>query len=150
MHVISSFEHSIYLELAITALEELGVQKERIYAVPLRQRTRKPAMFDSIHHSDGISLFDGGVALATALTVVGSSYGFILKGGPILWGIIGAITGFFIGYLIDFIWKKKRRRKSVRGTRTEVVVLVSCAREEVRQIEAILWEHFAFGVAVCE
>ena len=117
MHVIASFEHSIYLELAITALEEAGIPKEHIYAVSLQGRPNKPKMFDTIHRSDGVSLFDAGTALATALTVIGSSYGFILKGGAILWGLIGAAVGFTIGVLIDIVHKKRRKPISHPGTK---------------------------------
>ncbi|MBD0382534.1 hypothetical protein [Paenibacillus sedimenti] len=150
MHVVSSFDHSIYLELAITALEEAGIPKAHIYAIPLRRRSEKPKIFDTIHRSDGVSLFDAGVALGTALAVVGSSYGFKLKGGPILWGIIGAIVGFILGFIIDVIRKKKRPSPTSSTQNTEVVVLVTCTKEEAGRVEAIFWDHLAFGVAVCE
>ncbi|MEW9701107.1 hypothetical protein [Paenibacillus sp. SI8] len=150
MHVVSSFEHSIYLELAITALEEAGIPKARIYAVPLRRRSQQVKMFDTIHRSDGVSLFDAGVVLGTALTVVGSSYGFILKEGPIFWGVIGAIVGFIIGALADVLHKKKKSKPGAASSNTEVVVLVSCSQEDVKQVESIFWSHHAFGVAVCE
>jgi hypothetical protein len=150
MHVVSSFDHSIYLELAITALEEVGIPKEHIYAVPLRRRSEQGKLFDTLHRSDGVSLFDAGVALGTVLTVVGSSYGFLLKGGPILWGVIGAVVGFTIGALIDVLRKRKKPKPRTGVKGTEVVVLVSCTKEEVKQVEAIFWNHYAFGVAVCE
>ncbi|WP_216625807.1 hypothetical protein [Paenibacillus planticolens] len=151
MHVIASFEHSIYLELAITAIEEAGVHKENIYAVPLLERPGKPRMFDSIHGSDGISLFDAGTALATAFTVIGSTYGFVLKGGAILWGLIGAAVGFSLGVLID-IWHKKKKgeKPAAPGKKTEVVVLVNCTKEEAKHIQTTFWEHMALGVAVCD
>ncbi|NEW07966.1 hypothetical protein GK047_18360 [Paenibacillus sp. SYP-B3998] len=150
MHVVSSFDHSIYLELAITALEEVGISKEHIYAVPLRRRSEQVKMFDTIHSSDGVSLLDAGFALGTALAVVGSSYGFILKGGPILWGIIGAVVGFTVGVFLDGLRKKRNSKLSAGGKSTEVVVLVSCTNEEVKQVESIFWEHLALGVAVCD
>ncbi|MDQ0902666.1 hypothetical protein [Paenibacillus sp. V4I7] len=152
MHVIASFEHSIYLELAITALEEAGIPKEHIYAVSLQGRPNKPKMFDTIHRSDGVSLFDAGTALATALTVIGSSYGFILKGGAILWGFIGAVVGFTIGVLIDIAHKKRKKANLLpsRDKMTEVIVLVACEKEETKHIQAVFWEHHAFGVAICE
>ncbi|OPH59425.1 hypothetical protein BC351_21205 [Paenibacillus ferrarius] len=150
MHVIASFDHSIYLEMAITALEELGIPKERIYAVPLQERPKKPKMFDSINSSDGISLFDAGVALATACTVIGSSYGFILKGGAILWGIIGAVVGFLIGFVIDILHQKRSSITKAKTKKSEVIILVTCAREEAKHIQEVFWEHLAFGVAVCD
>ena len=35
MHIISSFEHSTSLELAINHLQEKGIEKENVVAVPL-------------------------------------------------------------------------------------------------------------------
>ncbi|MGO4273714.1 hypothetical protein AB4Z22_28435 [Paenibacillus sp. TAF58] len=151
MHVIASFEHSIYLELAITALEEAGIPKEHIYAVSLQGRPHKPKMFDTIHRSDGVSLFDAGTALATAFTVIGSTYGFILKGGAILWGLIGTAVGFIIGVIIDIAYKKKNKADlPSRDKMSEVIVLVACDKEETNQIQDVFWEHHAFGVAICE
>jgi hypothetical protein len=147
MHVISSFDHSIYLELAITALIEEGIPKEDIFAVPLDKKKEKPKMFDTIHSSDGVSLFDTGIALGTALAVIGSSYGFILNGGPILWGVIGAVTGFFIGFVIDVLYRGPKPNNAKKGINTEVFVIVNCNKQQVSMVETILWTHSAFGVA---
>ncbi|GFZ81259.1 hypothetical protein GCM10008018_28630 [Paenibacillus marchantiophytorum] len=150
MHVIASFNHSIYVEMAITALEEAGIMKENIYAVPLHQRAQKLRMFDSITGSDGTSLFDLGAALATACAVIGSSYGFILTGGPILWGIIGAATGFLVGFTIDVSRQKKRAIAASSNQKSEVIVLVACVKDEIAPIQEVFWEHLAYGVAICE
>lgn len=151
MHVIASFEHSIYLELAITAIEEEGIPKHNIYAVPLQTRPTKPKMFDTIHSTDGVSLFDAGVAMGTAFTVIGSTYGFVLKGGAILWGLIGAASGFLLGFIIDVLHKKKKGQKLPEpGKKTEVVVLVNCTKEEAKHIQTAFWEHKALGVAICD
>jgi hypothetical protein len=147
MHVVSSFDHSIYLELAITALIEEGIPKENIFSVPLDKRKEKPKTFDTIHASDGISLFDTAIALATALAVIGSSYGFILPGGPILWGIAGAVAGFIIGFVIDLFYAKEKPNKSPKGKSSEVFVIVNCNQQQVSMVETILWTQFAFGVA---
>jgi hypothetical protein len=147
MHVISSFDHSIYVELVITALIEEGIPKNNIFSVSLDKRKEKPRMFDTLHQSDGISLFDTGAACGTALAVIGSSYGFILKGGPILWGCIGAIVGFLIGFAIDLLVKGKSPNNQTKGKMSEVVILVDCRKEQVDRVESILWKHFAFGVA---
>jgi hypothetical protein len=39
MQIFSTFETTSYLEMAISALEKKGIKKERIYAVPLDNRT---------------------------------------------------------------------------------------------------------------
>jgi hypothetical protein len=147
MHVISSFDHSIYVELVITALIEEGIPKNNIFSVSLDKRKEKPRMFDTLHQSDGISLFDTGAAFGTALAVIGSSYGFVLKGGPILWGCIGAIAGFLIGFVIDLLVKRKNPNNQTKGKMSEVVLLVDCSKQQVEMVESILWKHLAFGVA---
>jgi uncharacterized protein YqgC (DUF456 family) len=92
-------------------------------------------------------LFDTGAAFGTALAVIGSSYGFVLKGGPILWGCIGAIAGFLIGFVIDLLVKRKNPNNQTKGKMSEVVLLVGCSKQQVEMVESILWKHLAFGVA---
>lgn len=41
-------------------------------------------LFDTLHRSDGVSLFETGAAIGTAFGVVGASIGFALEWGPIL------------------------------------------------------------------
>ncbi|MBW7455586.1 hypothetical protein K0U00_16295 [Paenibacillus sepulcri] len=151
MRVISSFDHSIYLELALTALEEHGIEKRSILAVPLEKAAEKPKLLDSIHRSDGTSLIDIGAACATALTVIASSIGFILHWGPIIWGLIGAAAGFIIGVLVDWLLKRQKsnQRKSqvIKGKSTEVIVVIDCEAHQMEAVEATLWKHMAFGVA---
>ncbi|WP_188205962.1 inorganic phosphate transporter [Alkalibacillus aidingensis] len=152
MQIFSTFEHSAYLELDITALEKAGVKKENILAVPLNNRVEERRLFDTLHRADGVSLFDKGAAIATALSVVGASVGFVLEWGPIYWGIIGAVVGFIIGFLIDFfIFKVVHKRKRIlKGKKSEVVLVVNCSHELAEKVEADLWEHLALGVAKIE
>ncbi|WP_314733395.1 hypothetical protein [Anaerobacillus sp. CMMVII] len=65
MLVVSSFEQSASLELAIINLEQNGIEKEKILAVPFDKRREERKLFDTIHRSDGVSLFDISAALAT-------------------------------------------------------------------------------------
>ncbi|GGN55503.1 hypothetical protein [Oceanobacillus indicireducens] len=58
MQIFSTFEHSIYLELVITAIEEMGIRSENILAVPLINRMQERKLLDTLHRADGISLFD--------------------------------------------------------------------------------------------
>jgi len=148
MNVIASFDHSIYLELALTSLTEIGIPKEQILAIPLDKRTEQRRLFDTIHKSDGISLFDTGAAFAVVCAVFGSSYGFIAAWGPIIWGLLGAAIGFFIGFLADLLIVKKRNLHEIqKGRSTEVFVVIQCEKVQGEMIEKVFWEHFALGVA---
>lgn len=149
MYVMSTFEHSIYVELALSALEKENIPKENILAVPLNNRTEERKLFDTIHRSDGLSLFDLGMALATAFSVIGASVGFQLKWGPIIWGIIGAIIGFILGFLIN-LWfhiKKGKKQRKIRGETSELILIVYCDIEQASMVEKIIWDNLAIGVA---
>lgn len=100
MYLVASFHYCMHTELAIAKVEELGVPREQIFAVPLEKRGETRHIFDTIHHADGVSLFDGGAILGSACMVLGVIYGFILAWGPIIWGLIGLAGGFLVGFLI--------------------------------------------------
>lgn len=148
MQIFSTFEQSMYLELAIASLEKQGIKKENILAVPLDNRQEERRLFDSIHRSDGISLFDTGAALSTAFSVIGASVGFALEWGPIIWGLIGASSGFLTGFFINIIFYKvfRQKQKKIQGKASEVVLVVECKEEQSKMVESILWDHLALGV----
>lgn len=150
LQIFSTFEHSMSLELAISALEKNGIQKESIYAVPLTTRKAERRMMDSIHNYDGISLVSTGAALGTAFSVVGASIGFRLEWGPIYWGLIGAAGGFVMGLLIDLFYYryiKKEPTFSLRNKKSEVILIIECREEQGDQVEELLWHHLALGIA---
>jgi len=149
LQIFSTFEYSSYLELAITSLEKIGIQREKILAVPLMNRVQERKLFDTLHRADGISLFDKGTAIGTAFSVIGTSIGFMLKWGPIFWGLIGAATGFILGFMIDYIFYKviHKRKRELKGKGSDVILVINCPSELVEQVEKVLWEHLALGVA---
>ena len=107
MYVISTFDHSNYLELAVTAMQMKGIAKENILGVPMDKRGEDVKLFDTIHSSDGLSMLDLPIVLATLFCLFGSIYGFLLTWGPVLWGLIGMTVGFSLGLLIKLITTKK-------------------------------------------
>ncbi|MTW86731.1 hypothetical protein F3157_13820 [Virgibacillus dakarensis] len=149
MQLYATFESNIFLELALPQLEQKGIHKENIFAVPLDNRTEKRRVFDSIHRADGISLIDIGVALATAFSVVGISIGFKLAWGPIFWGLISAFTGFALGFAIKLfiVFFVEKRKRVLIGKHSEVILIIDCEETQSELVEEILWNHFALGVA---
>ena len=135
--------------MAITTLEKKGIKQESIYAVPLDIRAEERRLFDSLHTSDGTSMIDIGVALATAFSVVGTGIGFELAWGPIYWGLIAAAIGFAIGVAIRFFIEKvyKKRERVAKGKNAEVILIIDCEETLGELVENILWEHLALGVA---
>lgn len=149
MQIFSTFEHTLHLELALSKIEKTGIFKEDIFAVPLDNRAEDRKLFDTIHRSDGVSLIDLGVALGTAFSVVTASIGFKLAWGPIYWGLIGAFTGFVLGFLIKLFFIKviQKKKRLLRGKHSEVIMIINCQDSQAESIEQILWDHFAIGVA---
>jgi len=150
MYVFSTFDHSVYLELAISTLQERGIARDQILAVPLDIRREKRKLFDDIHHSDGTSLMDIGMAFSTGFAVVGASVGYILPFGPIVWGLIGAGSGFLIGFSLDkwLTQRKLSRRHKSKSREPEVILVVQCQEHQVKEVEELLWEHLAIGVSI--
>ncbi|HEX9061676.1 MAG TPA: hypothetical protein VF941_15955 [Clostridia bacterium] len=148
MLVIASFTYSMHLELAINYLERIGIRRESIFAIPLDKRGEKRRLFDTISQSDGISLFDVAIILATLFMLGGSIYGFVLKWGPILCGVIGSIIGALIGFAIDIIPKKgKHNKNKPNGNTSEVFLLIECEKKDLEVVEGILWDNLAIGIA---
>jgi hypothetical protein len=149
MQLFSTFENHVYLEMAISILEKKGISKENIFAVPLDNPVEEHKLFDTLHRSDGTSLIDIGMALATAFSVIGASIGFKLAWGPIYWGLIGAFIGFLIGFAIRlFLEKVVKKRKSVlKGKHSEVILIIDCEDTQAEFVENVLFSHFAIGVA---
>ncbi|GLB61634.1 hypothetical protein [Cytobacillus sp. NCCP-133] len=146
MQIFATFDHSPYLEQAIRKLEQQGIQD--IFAIPLDNRKEDLKMFDTIHSSDGETLINKGMLLAVIFSVVGASRGFILDWGPIYWGMIGAVGGFLLGFMIDLILVKiKKSKPTLKGKKAEVILIIECKDEEGKQIDHILWENLALGVA---
>lgn len=151
VQLFSTFETNLYLEMAISKLKKHGIKKENIFVVPLDNREEERKVFDSLHRSDGTTLIDIGVALATAFAVIGASIGFKLSWGPIYWGLIGAFIGFVVGFAIrlftELVLKKKKIKKRLRGKHSEAIVIIDCEESEAKWVESVLWNHFALGVA---
>jgi hypothetical protein len=149
MQLFSTFETTGFLEMAISTLEKNGIPKGSIYAVPLDNRKEIPKIFDTLHRSDGTSLIDIGMGLASAFSVIGASIGFKLAWGPIYWGLIGAFWGFVLGFAIRLFMELvvKKNKRVLKGKHSEIILIIDCEETQAELIEDILWSHFAIGVA---
>ncbi len=151
MFVTATFDYSFYLELAITDLEKRGIPRKNIGGIPLDRRIEERRLMDTIHRSDGISLFDGATALGTIFMVLGAIYGFILKLGPIIWALIGLFFGAVLGFILDFSIGRIRSYKDKKRTKdksSEVVLLVKCEENQYEMVKKVLWDNQALGVGV--
>lgn len=147
MYIISSFQYSTYLELAITELESKGIAREKILVIPLDKLDEKRKLFDSINYSDGISLFDTAAILGTIFMVLGVIYGYVWRWGPIIWGLIGLAFGVMLGFLIDIIPKNKFQKKQKNSSNgSEVIIIINCANEQSEIVESIFRCNHALGI----
>jgi hypothetical protein len=150
MYVIATFESSIFLELAIAALEQKGITTDNLLAVPLDKRTEPRKLFDTIHRADGSSMLDAATILGTVFMLLGAIYGYVLKWGPILWGIIGAVFGLLLGFLIRFLLLKRQNGGKIsksQSSSSEIVLMILCDKTKWETVEKILWDNLALGVA---
>lgn len=147
LHIISTFEHSIYLEKAITAIQMKGIAKEDILAVSMDKRGEERKLFDTLHQSDGLSLMDLSAILGTILMILGTIYGFVLKWGPITWGLIGLVVGAVLGFIIKLITTKKYSDRQGYKKAPEVVLIIECKEDKAEMIKEMLWAHYALGVS---
>lgn len=145
MLVIATFENSLFIEMAISALEQKGIPKEKIFAAPLDKQKEPRQVFDTIHRADGISLFDAGAILGTCLMLLGAIYGYVLEWGPIIWGIIGALSGLTIGILIKF-WLVKKSLNGNKKISSEIVLMIRCEEYQWDSVQQMLWDNLALGV----
>lgn len=146
MVVIATFENSIFIELAISALEQYEISNDKILAAPLDKRAESRKLFDTIHRADGLSMFDTAAMLGTCFMLLGAIYGYVLKWGPIIWGIIGAVSGLLIGFFIKLLFAKKNKGGSTKIS-AEIVLMIRCEEQQWGMIEKILWENNALGMA---
>ncbi|MGS2778795.1 hypothetical protein ACVBAX_15640 [Robertmurraya sp. GLU-23] len=146
MFVIATFENSIIIELTITELEQNEIPNDKILAVPLDKKLDHRQLFDTIHQADGLSLFDLAAIIGTCLMLLGAIYGYLLEWGPIIWGIIGAVSGLLIGFIIKMLLIKKNKR-ATKSFSSEIVLMIRCEKHQWHIVENILWKNGALGLS---
>jgi len=144
--IAATFDHSQFVELAITELEQKGITKEKILAIPLAQKEQDFAILDTIHRSDGISIFDTASVFSTTGMTLGVIYGFIWVWGPIIWGLIGLIGGATLGFVLDYLLTKRKLSTQRKVRVSEVVLIVSCKKAQSDLVEKVLRNNTAFGI----
>ncbi len=147
MFIISTFEHSIFLELAISGIEAKGIPKTNVLAAPLEVRQPQGQIFDTIHHADGISQIDGALLAAAFSSLIFTIYGSIWPGGPLIWGFLGLLAGGGVGLAIDIFYTGKKRAGKGEAKSAQVVLIIKCEENQAIFIEEILCDHLAMGIA---
>lgn len=147
MYLVSNFEYSNKLEAAITELQMRGIPKTSILAIPLDKRNEGRMLFDSVHSSDGVSMMAFPLILAMIGTFFGLVYGFQLTWGPILWGVIGAVSGFVLGLALRLLLARKNTHDQNRRKKYDAILIVRCEEGQANMVEDALWTNAAMGVS---
>jgi hypothetical protein len=141
---MAAFHLSLELEEALLVLERDGVERRGIMVVPLYTG---PEGDSGGWKSDWVQAsFESGMALGTASAVVGISQGFIREWGPLIWGLITALSGFAIGFGLCALFHYRLWRRLTPGRHPEAMIIVRCNPEEVDRLRTVLWRHGALSV----
>ncbi|PWV95902.1 hypothetical protein DFQ01_12477 [Paenibacillus cellulosilyticus] len=147
MHIIAAFEPSDDLEMAILALERDGIQKHQIAAVPMESTAAKPSLQHSIYRGSGNGAFDAAAVIGTICSVLGASFGFDLKWGPVLWGLIGLGIGALIGYMLNKLFANRYNEATPSSSvKASVILIVRCQESESRKVSGILRQFSAISI----
>lgn len=147
MLVIGIFPNDMGAAQALIDMVNAGIGKDRLLVVPM-DASAEEAKNVAFNPIAGQSSVEVGIAVATACAVVCISRGFVLPWGPIVWGLIGAIGGFAIGFFIHQSLMK-RRRTGIRIDRaSELTVIVECAESERQTVLDALWNNNALSVGL--
>lgn len=142
--VYGLFKTTLALELGIERLKDSGFSTA---VVVLKQHgSGKQTLLDSMYGGDGMSLVDGVSIAASIGMLLGVIYGSLVAIGPVALGLIGAVAGGAVGYLLDRKVNKRNleQREIASG---DVIVVVACKHEEeVSQVEKIMKEHRTVAV----
>ncbi|MBO7748527.1 hypothetical protein I8J29_30565 [Paenibacillus sp. MWE-103] len=148
VHILATFEHSPFVEMALHDIEKLGVPPRNIVALPLENLDAQTHILDTIHRVDGRSMLDGAMMGATLCSVLGAIYGFVLYWGPVIWGLLGLGAGFFLGLLAELAVAKKKSIKLTGGRKSEVILEVTCQASLQNQLISVLKTRKAEGFVI--
>jgi hypothetical protein len=141
MLILAIFEQSIELEQALAELEGSLIPKEHILVVFMDSSQAK-------YHDSPLKphAFEVGISFATGAAVIGASAGFTLALGPIIWGLIGASSGFIFGVGADLLFRKWKKQNSRKRKPQEATVIIQCPEDKTRQVSEVLWRNQALSV----
>ncbi|CAG7641868.1 hypothetical protein PAECIP111802_02788 [Paenibacillus allorhizosphaerae] len=148
MLIIGTFEHSIEVEEALSVLEKSGVPRKSIMTVVMDKSSRLSDVTATRYPHKKTLAFEIGMATATAFSVIGISFGFVLKWGPILWGIISALLGFTLGTGITR-WIQRhylRNENPGKGPLPELVVIIRCTEASFHELRLVLLQYRVLSI----
>lgn len=142
MELVAMFPYNANVELVLTELERFGLPKTGLMAIPL-QGTAPYLTIKAVGTGGGTN-WDYGFILGTVGMLLGSIYGFILPGGPVLWAM-GGLAGFFlIGIGLAALYRNRKVKRS--REEPQVVIWIRCEERDAGRVKDMLVQHAATGI----
>jgi hypothetical protein len=148
MLIISNFKHSLEVEEALAVLEKKGIPKNSMMMVMMESEKSKPVAKLTQPLEQTTLPFEIGMACGTAASVFGISIGFLLAWGPIIWGLITAVTGFFAASGVT-LWVQSASNRNIlrkKTKRPELTLIIRCGEEHLQMVYQVLWHYQAMSI----
>lgn len=141
-NIICLFQPSLAVELVLTELQKNQIEQNNLACFVLDAVHSKKI----VQSDEEMANAELGFIFATIFGVIGASVGFRLSLGPIVWGVGLSFAGFFIGFIIDYLFKIKDKKKP----QSFVVISICCQKDQVPDVKTILTNHQVLGLTVIE
>ncbi|AZB42549.1 hypothetical protein CEF21_09765 [Bacillus sp. FJAT-42376] len=145
-YLFSTFTYSTSLELLVTELEKAGVPAANILAVPLERMGDFQTVFDTDLSDDGKSLLDLAAVLGAVFMLLGVIYGLSFYWGPVIWGLIGLVCGIALGFVMEYLYKTKRKKCSFKKEEREFMIIVHHPDSMTEAVFQIIRSHSPKGI----
>lgn len=154
MHVIAAFDSNLHVEIALENLKNMDIEDNRIVIVEMQMNTKDKQIVDTMNHSNGNSLLDSVAAWSVIGATLGCIYGSVLRVGPIIIGLLGALFFGLVGFLLDKIIKRKHKKNGrlPSGSRKkyyDMLIIIRCnSKQEMKTISSICKDNNALSWGV--
>jgi hypothetical protein len=143
--IIGTFEHSIELEQALAIIEDSGISRKHILVTLMDTNPENFSEFIGKSQDGYNKSIEVGMASGTVSSIIGISFGFASKWGPIFCALITAVIGFAIGFGAHLLINKDKHR-CLPKKMPEITVIVQCSEDQAINIMKIMWSYRALTV----
>ncbi|MCA1032049.1 hypothetical protein LCL95_13520 [Bacillus timonensis] len=149
MIVVLSLQHSVEIELLLTDMEQMGIAKESLHITSLERvsATENKYTMQIVQNGEKYSFADLALSIGTVLAVFGVMYGYSLKLGPVLWGLIGFLCGAILSKLIMMVYKKRSIEDLKTDQTAELLLFVQCDESQIREIKSLVKNYPVLGLS---
>jgi hypothetical protein len=130
MHIVVGFQSNKFLEMAIEEVQDSGIGKEQIVVIEMKNQEQNKQVFDTILYSDGYSILDGMAAWSVVGSLIGIIWGSRIVIGPIATGLLGFAIGASIGYILDKLFQRKKRKNKKYVNYIDFIIIINCKTQE--------------------